>query len=273
MTNQALLQRLTRASSLLAASVGVLLVLSAAACGHTAGRLEGRASDEWTRSYTVAQGGEVQIVGAAGTIEVVSSDSPTVEVRAERIVHAVNDAVARPMVERIRIAEEVTPDKVVLRNDGLGGIIIGLEIEVNFHVSVPAGTNVRLRSANGDITLADLTGSVVASATNGSIAATRIRGGVDARSVNGNVSVEVAAVGPEPVDLRTVNGSIDLMLPATADASIALNVTNGTFDLGDLPIEQTSEPTRRRVRGRMNAGGTPVELTATNGNVRVRPAP
>lgn len=255
------------------AVVACLVVgLLQAGCDRRRGQpLAGRASAEWARSYTLAEGGELQIVGGVGSIEVRRSDGRAVDVRAERIVHAENDAIARPMVERIRIAEEVSPDKVLLRNDGLGGIVIGVEVEVNFHVSVPDGTKVRLRAAGGDLNLIDLSGPVVASATNGNVAGSGLRGGLEARSVNGNVTIELAAVGQDPVDLRSVNGSIQLTLPATVDANVAANVTNGSIDAGDVPLELTGEQSKRRLRGRLNKGGTPVELTTTNGNIRVRP--
>ena len=164
-----------------AAASCVAAALSLAACDGRRGRLEGRASDEWTRSYTLAPGGELQIVGAAGSIDVRGSDAGAVEVRAERIIHAGNDAIAAPMVERIRIVEEVAPEKVIIRNEGLGGILIGVEVEVNFHVTVPKGVKARLRAAGGNITLTDLSGSVVASTTNGNVSGTGLRGGVDAR--------------------------------------------------------------------------------------------
>jgi DUF4097 and DUF4098 domain-containing protein YvlB len=158
----------------------------------------------------------------------------------------------------------------VLRSEGLGGIIIGVEIEVNFHVIVPPTTRLRLRAVGGDIKVADVTGTIVASSTSGDITGTGLGGGVDARSSNGDVTIELAAVSRDPIDVRAVNGDVTLKLPATANANVAASSINGTIDLGDLPLELTGEQTRRRARGRLNEGGTPVELTTTNGNIHVR---
>lgn len=240
---------------------------------HRGGPLPGRGSDEWSRSYTLQDGGELQIVGAIGSIEVHGRAGPAIDVRAERVVRAGSDAIARSMVPRVRIAEDVAPDRVVLRSDGLGGIVIGAEVEVNFHIAVPASTRLRLRTSGGDITVTNVAGVVVMSSTNGAISGKGLEGGVDARATNGSIIMDLAAVSKDPVDLRAVNGAIALTLPAAADANLEASCTNGTADVADLPLQLTGEQSTRRMRGRLNDGGTPVELTTTNGDIHIRPRP
>lgn len=261
-------RRSARSSRALLALVSTVVLC--AACGHAQSRA-GRASDEWARSYALAPGGELQVVGGVGTIEVRGGAGSTVEVRAERVVRAATDALAKPMVERVRIAEDVAADKIVLRNEGLGGVVIGADVEINFRITVPAATRLRLRATGGRITVADVDGAIVASTTNGPISGTGLRGGVDARAVNGDVTIDVASVGADPVELRSTNGSIELRLPAAADANVDATTRNGSIDVGELALETTGEQSTRRVRGRLNRGGAPVELTTTNGDIRVRP--
>lgn len=260
-------------SSLSLACVALLGLALAGCDARRDARLQGRASDEWTRSYALQSGGEVQIVGAIGSIEVEGGSGPTVEVRAERVVRAGTDASAQSMVSHVRIREDVAEDKIVLQSEGLGGIVIGAEIEVNFHVTVPASTRLRLRAAAGNITVANVDGAVVASTTNGRITGKALGGGVDARSTNGNLTIDLASLSKDPVDLRAVNGQIALTVPAAANANIEANCTNGSIDIADLPVQLTGEQTRRRARGRLNDGGSPIELTTTNGNIQVRPRP
>jgi hypothetical protein len=235
--------------------------------------LAGHASDVWTRSYTIRPEAEFQVVGGAGNIEVTAGTGPTIEVKAERVVRASSDAAAQSMVSKVQISEDVSADKVVLRNEGLGGIIIGVDIQVNFHVEVPPATRLRVHAANGDITLTNILGAIVASSVNGSITGTSLGGGIDARSTNGNVTIDLASVSKEPIDIRVVNGEVALTLPATANAKLEASCTNGSIDVTDVPLQLTGEQTTRRVRGRLNEGGTPVEMTSTNGNIRVRPRP
>jgi len=248
----------------------LLLILSASGCNQS-GTLKGRASDTWTRSYTLQDGGELQVVGGVGTINVQGGTGPTIEVKAERRVRAATDTAAATMAPRVRISEDVSPDKIVLRSEGLGGLIIGVEIEVYFQITVPVSTRLRLHTAGGDITVSNVSGIVVASSTNGGITAKSLGGGVDARSTNGNITLDLTSVGKDAVDLRATNGNIALTLPATADANIEASCVNGTIDIADLPIELTGEQSRRRARGRLNAGGAPVEASTTNGDIHIRP--
>lgn len=253
-------------------STTLTIALAAGGCVGPRGSLNGRASDEWTRSYTLQDGGEFQIVGGAGTIEVTGGDGPTIEVKAERIVHAPTDAAAQPIPARIRIVDEVQPDSVVIRNEGVSGVIVGLQLEVNFHVTMPRSTRVHLRTASGDITVSNVAGAVVASAMNGSIAVKNASGALEARATNGNVAADLSALGKGTVELRSTNGNVALTLPATADANVDATATNGTIDIEGLPLESTGQGSRHRARGPLNNGGTLVQLVSTNGNVAIKAA-
>jgi DUF4097 and DUF4098 domain-containing protein YvlB len=149
--------------------------------------------------------------------------------------------------------------------------VIGVEVAVNYRLTVPAAAEVRARSANGEVRVTDLSGRVVISSANGQVTGRNLSGGVDARSVNGNVTLDLASFGRDPVQVRAVNGSVELSLPASADANIAATYTNGKIDTGDLRIEPLGEQTRRRLLGRLNAGGPPIEINAVNGNITLRP--
>jgi len=251
----------------------LLLALAVSGCqGRRQASLAGHATDEWSRSYPLSPGGELQIVGANGSVDIRGGTGTTVEVRAERMARASSDDAAREILPRIRIREDVTPDKVVLQTEGLSGIVIGVEVVVNYHVTMPSTSRARVRAVNGDVRVADMQGQVVLSSTNGEVVGTNLRGGVDARAVNKGVTVSLGAFGRDPVDLRATNGSVDLAVPSDVNASLEANYTNGTFDISGLSYEPFGEQTRRRARGRLNAGGTPISITTVNGNIRVRPA-
>lgn len=255
----------------LLAVAAVCALASAAGCRlDPQGPLNGRASDEWRRSYALAPDAEMQIVAADGSVDAEAGAGPEVEVKAERLGFAPTDDGARELLPRIEIREDVTPERVVVQTEGLGGVVIGVRVQVNYHVSVPPKTRLRVRTASGPVTLTNLDGRVVASSANGEVVARGLRGGIEARVANGRLLVELAALGSEPVDLRTTNGSIALTLPADADANLSFNVTNGRIDTSGFTFDLLGEATPRRVRGRLNAGGTPVELNAVNGSIRVQ---
>ena len=248
----------------------VTLALANEGCvGRRQTALTGRASDEWKRSYPLAENGEFQIVGANGSVEIQGGTGSTVEVRAERVARASSDAAAKELLPRIEISEDVSPDRVVLRTQGLAGLVIGVEVQVNYHVTMPASARARVRAVNGDVAVSDVDGQVVLSSTNGEVIGHNLRGGVDARSVNKGVRVSLGAFGRDPVELRATNGSVDLTVPADVNASLDANYTNGSFDISGLQYEPFGEQTRRRARGRLNEGGTPISITTVNGNIRV----
>src|SRR5712691_1773294 len=89
----------------------------AASCeiAHHGGTLEGRAADEWTRSYPLTADAEVQIVAGGGSIDVQGGNGTTLEVHAERIARASTDAAARELLPRIEIREDITPERVLLQ--------------------------------------------------------------------------------------------------------------------------------------------------------------
>jgi hypothetical protein len=250
----------------------MVLAAAALAC-HTPPReqLTGRASDEWVRSYTLNEGGEVQITNGLGAVDVRGVDGNTVEVRAERIARASSDAAAAEIVPRINIREEISPDRVTLRAEPLGGIVIGVSTEVRYHVRAPRAATVRVRAVGGALTASGFSGRAILTAVNGSLTGQDLNGGVEARATNGAAKIELGAFGKDLVDLRVTNGSLELVLPSTADANLTASVTNGKIDASALRLEPLGEQTARRIRGRLNAGGTPIDIVTTNGSITIRP--
>ncbi len=247
----------------------VALVLAAApACG-VHGPLAGRASDDWVRTYELPPDGTFEVRNSNGLVEVEGVDTRTLEVRAERIVKSTSDDAAREVLDRLGIDEEIEPDHVSLRTQGLDGIVIGVSVETRYHIKAPRALTLKLRTTNGSISLTGLEGAVTAQSTNGNVTGVDLKGGLDARTTNGRMRIDFAGVGDAPIQLRTTNGGLTLGLPESTAADLSLSVTNGTTNVDGLPFEPTGEQTRRRVRGRLNGGGTSIELTTTNGSVHV----
>jgi hypothetical protein len=245
-------------------------VVGAVGCGVPGrGQLAGRATDEWVHSYPLAEGGEVQIGGSSGSVDVQGVEGDTVEVRAERIARATTDEAAREILPRISIKEETSASKVVLRTEPLGGLVIGVSVEVRYNVRAPRAATIRIRTGTGAVGVRGFTGRVLVNSSNGVVTAEDLGGGVEVRSVNGNAKIALASVGADLIDVRVINGGLTLMLPGTSSANLLATCTNGTIDVSALNLESMGEQTPRRVRGRLNRGGTPIELSTVNGNILV----
>src|SRR3982751_83082 len=208
----------TRGRLSAAGSMGrVLLLLPAVAlfagCDLHVGNLSARATDEWTHTYPLKPGGEIEINNTNGKIDVEGADTRTVEVRAERIARGVSDEAARELLPRIVIKEDATPERVSVRTERMGGIMIGASFEVRYHVRAPKNAVVNVTNTNGQVTLTGLSGRVTAHTTNGQVKGDTLTGAVDARTTNGGVNIDLSSIGKEPVSLHTTNGAVTLTLP------------------------------------------------------------
>jgi hypothetical protein len=250
----------------------ILAAALAAGCGMPGrGQLTGRATDEWSRSYSLAAGGEVQVGGSSGSVDVQAVDGDTVDVKAERIARAATDEAAREILPRISIKEETSADKVAIRTEPLGGIVIGVSVEVRYNVRAPKTATIRVRTGNGAVGVRGFTGRVLVNGFNGDVTADDLGGGVEVRTINGNAKIGLASVGADLIDLKVTNGGLTLILPGTASANLLATSTNGKIDVSALRLEPMGDQTPRRVRGRLNSGGTPIELSTINGNILVEP--
>jgi hypothetical protein len=256
-----------RFSALLALPVALAL----GACDMSLGNLTGRASDEWTRSYPLAPGGEIRIGNGNGSIEVEAVEGSTVEVKAERIAKAATDTGAQELLPRITIKEDVTPDRVSIETERMSGIMVGANFEVRYHVRAPKNAAVDLTNTNGAVLVNGSSGRVSAKTTNGSVTTKNLTGAVEARTTNGSVNVDVASVGSGKIALRTTNGSVTLRVPDNAKADLLATWTNGGINVSDDVKIDVTERSRRRFEGRMNGGGPLIELQTTNGGIRIRP--
>lgn len=229
-----------------------------------------RASDTWTRSYTVEPGGRIEILNVNGEVRAEAWTGSTVDVTAERTASAGSDEAARELLGRLEMREEVSPSRVRVEAHGPKSWRGGYGAK--FLVRVPAGVHVDLRTVNGGVRLDNVGGEVRATSTNGGVKGT-IAGAslVEARTTNGGVELSIAgAIAPDAdVRLTSVNGGVRLDVPGDTRASVSARCTNGRVDVSALPLAVEGEQTRRRVQGTLNGGGARIDLQTTNGGVTI----
>jgi DUF4097 and DUF4098 domain-containing protein YvlB len=248
----------------------VALAIGSAACDVAFQDLSASATDTWQKQYTLAAGGRFELSNVNGTIEVTpSADATAVEVVAERKARASSEQAARDILKTTVIAEQVSPDTIKLDvpREG-GGFGMGRrQISVNFKVRVPKGAVVSVSTLNGGVRVAGVLGAVKVRTTNGEITGEGLGGAVDGGTTNGAIKVQVTAVQPEGIRLDTTNGPIDLRIPADAKANVSARWTNGSFETSGVRAEGEKE--RRRYDGKLNGGGPRIELSTTNGGIRI----
>lgn len=234
--------------------------------GVSVGIMEGTASDEWTRSYAIAPGGQVEVLNGNGAIEVFPSAGPEVEIRALREARSRSDEAAREMLKQMTVAEDVAPDRVRVetKQPREGGFLE--RVRVTYRVSVPPGLSVSVRSERGGVRLENVEGRFTAASTNGTINGRGVSGAVDASTVNGAIAIELAEVTGD-TRLTTVNGGVRLDIGPGVNAMLEASAVNGGVVIREgFPIE-TTERERLRVAGRINDGGPTIVVQTTNGGI------
>ena len=236
----------------------------------------GKATDTWSRTYTVQPGGRFELLNVNGRITAEQTDGKDVIVEARRTAKARSDEAAKERLAQLEIREEVGGSVVRVesrppRISGFGGH------EIEWTVKIPKGLIVDLRTTNGGVRMNGLTGELYARCTNGGIKGTGlIVDKIEASVTNGGVEIELGAPldATDSVELSSVNGGVTLALPAESKATIAARAVNGGVRVSeDLKANQEQEShefeRRRRFNGTMNGGGAKVSATTTNGGVRI----
>jgi DUF4097 and DUF4098 domain-containing protein YvlB len=247
-------------------ATSVASTLAGIACGFPVGPFQARATDTWTRSYTLSKTGDVSISNINGRVDVEGVDGSTVEVNAERIARGASEQLASELLKRVSIVDHATPDSVSMETQRVEGILIGASYEVRYHVKVPRTANVRAVTVNGGVDAKSVEGRLIARTTNGGIVGTGIAGGVEARVVNGGIKIRLASVGKDDVVMTTVNGGVRLALPETVKATVSANWVNGRMKMSGLKFE-VREESKRHFEGLLNGGGTPISLNTVNGGI------
>jgi len=253
-----------------------LLAVLAAACDVKVndqgnidlGISQGRASDTWKRTYSIAKGGLLEISNPLGRIEAEPASGTEVEVVAEREVRANSDEAAQAGMKTVTMLESVTPDSVrieakVERPEGFSGRV---SVSVRYSVRVPPGVRVSFKNEVGETIVTGLSSGVTIAATTGPVRGRDLSGPVDAATVNGPVELSFVALNAD-VRAQTINGGVDVRVPADANAEIEARAVNGGVRVDDALKLEAAVRERTSLRGTLNAGGPTVSMVVTNGGV------
>jgi len=261
----------------------VTVGLSVAACDIQAGDgkefsfgiASGKAQDTWTRTYTLADKGRLELINVNGRITAEAATDDKVTLEGRRTAKGSTDEVAKEMLAKLEIREEVSGDRVRVesRPPRLSGFN-GHEIE--WTIKVPKGVVVDLRTVNGGVRINGLQGEVHAKTTNGGVKGSNVSANIlEASSVNGGIDIELGGAldANGTIDIETVNGGVSLGLASESKATIVARAVNGGVRVDGLDIQKqeqsNSSDSKRRLEGTLNGGGAKVNISTTNGGIRI----
>ncbi len=145
-----------------------------------------------------------------------------------------------------------------------------------------------IETSNGRINLDDVQGDITARSSNGRVRADGIRGSLAAQTSNSSIHASLLAADRD-VRAETRNGAIDLILPggltqdvraSTSNSSITVRLgdpanarisarTSNSSVTSDFDAQMHGEMRRNEMEGAIGAGGPLLELTSSNGPIRI----
>lgn len=148
---------------------------------------------------------------------------------------------------------------------------------------------VSVSSTNGNVECVDILGPVTARTTNGRIKLDAIAGGMDASTTNGSINAAMTkSLDDRRMRFSTTNGSIDLQLPAGLKNDVRASTTNGSIGV-KLPssanfavsartsgssvrseFDVRGDITKKRIDGKVGAGGPMLDLSTSNGGISLQ---
>ena len=224
-----------------------------------------KATNEWTRHYSLAQSGRVELVNSNGPIDVAVGPAGAVDIAAVIETGAMTETRAKQMLAEVTMEEAVNHDHVrvaAVRKSRGGGVVI------RFKVTMPADGRLEMTTNNGELRADGLRAHVKAMVVNGGVELSAMRGTVDAAGVNASVNVGMAEVSG-PLRLESTNGRVSLEIPSTAKATLNARSVNGNISVTGLNVEQGEGRRIRTLESQLNGGGPEIHLRVTNGGISV----
>jgi hypothetical protein len=196
--------------------------------------------------------GEVRLENTNGSVRVATWDEPRVRIEATK------GAPSEAALRDLEVVVEGEGERVDIRSRMPRRGMFGSVGQVQYRLTVPRGASVAVRNVNGAIEVQALDGGLRARTVNGSVEATQVGGEVEAETVNGSVEVQME---------RVAAGSRN-SLGSTNGAEVGARTVNGStrcdFDLAD-----GGRKSRRKLEGRIGAGGARFELRTVNGSASI----
>jgi len=129
--------------------------------------------------------------------------------------------------------------------------------------------NVDAHSSNGSVEVRKVDGRMTFHTSNGSVRAENVHGGVSATTSNGSVDLELEAPEGSDVTASTSNGGITVRLPASTNATINAHTSGHDRIYSDFDVTVRGQLARSRLEGAIGGGGPRIELSTSNGNIRL----
>lgn len=218
------------------------------------------ASKTETRDDTFSVGATPKVVVSNdnGQIDVVTGNEGTVNVKAT--IRRPDDVEYSVVQEGDTIRVEARVTSVWIFNTDSPGAEIT--------ITLPADTNVDLRTSNGGIEVVDIQNSGKLQTSNGRISLENVKGEFEVNTINGAIDFRGEMIGGGMNRLTTANGSVEVTLLGEPSVKLDATTSNGKI-ICKLPIAATESEVNRLV-GVVGGGDAGLVIKTFNGSIKVQ---
>lgn len=262
--------------------VGTSGALAASLSGCLGSLFGGTVTESFSNSYTVSDETTLAVSNGNGPVTVEHTDKSELTVRGKKRAES-QDGLDEISVDAVE-GEQFLVGVSFGSGSDLSGRSVDLTVEVPESVTVDS-----IETANGDVSVEDVSGDVAATTSNGDVEVRDVDGYVEcdtsngdvevrgatgldgARTSNGSVDGELLAMRGD-VTCRSQNGPVTIRVGPEVSAAFRLSTSNGDVRVTDLSytVSQTGDAL---LEGSLRGGEKP-HLTGktTNGDVVLRSA-
>jgi hypothetical protein len=227
-------------------------------------------------------GSRLTVENMNGSIQISAWDQSMIDISATK--HAETDQ----MLAQVKVDVAVAADGVHIRTLAPPE---AHNVGVKYVLKVPRRTELaEIRSSNGSIHVTETEGAANLRTSNGAVHASGIRGPLTATTSNGGMHVDLDESRGGPVTLTTSNGAVDLRLGSATQSAVKAETSNGGITLrmpasagahvraitsshnrvsSDFDIRKEGANSESHLEGVVGAGGPTVELTTSQGSIRL----
>jgi DUF4097 and DUF4098 domain-containing protein YvlB len=140
-------------------------------------------------------------------------------------------------------------------------------VKVLYTHTSPYGDEIEFKNFEGEIEVSTVHNGVVLMNTTGPM---------EVKTVHGDIEASLGAALKSPVSIVSVHGHVDITLPVATKANLRMGTTWGEILVDPdfkIEIENTSGMVKYssdKIRGKLNGGGTEIELSSTHNNIYLR---
>jgi len=252
-------------------------------------------TDKFEKTVRLGRNGHLELNNFSGDVEIIGGSGDDAKISATKVTHATSEATGRAALSAMAIEVTERSNGVTISAQPTRGR--SSSVEIDYVITVPAGTSIDVKNYSGDVTLRNLAGDVRLKSYSGDVV---VRDGkpsdLDIDSTSGDVSLEqvegervrVNSLSGDVVfkgklsktgryELRTTSGDVQVI----TDGGASFEVEAGTFS-GDVnsdfalklggnfgsSLTGGGKGTRRStIHGIANEGGAMLSLHSLSGDI------